>query len=158
MLIGLGLFKFPKINDPEKGKETTEHISEHLAYKLGDLIGTLADEKQEMNLNMQAILSNDINVIWKNVNTLCTVEKLTDGDKWGIRIKDESTEKFLKNDIVIWANDCSESYSLDFEVILNKKHESIYKEMNPVVNVLKEQGLVTEVEDFIEKFNVLLHY
>lgn len=35
----IGLFKFPKINDPEKGKETTEHISEHLAYKLGDLLG-----------------------------------------------------------------------------------------------------------------------
>lgn len=34
----IGLFKFPKI-DPESNKETTEHISEHLAYKIGTLLG-----------------------------------------------------------------------------------------------------------------------
>ena len=30
----IGLFKFPKI-DPVSQKETTEHISEHLAYRIG---------------------------------------------------------------------------------------------------------------------------
>lgn len=34
----IGLFKYPKI-DPEDGKETTEHVSEHLAHQLGELIG-----------------------------------------------------------------------------------------------------------------------
>ncbi len=34
----IGLFKFPKIN-PADNKETTEHISEHLAYKLGEVVG-----------------------------------------------------------------------------------------------------------------------
>ena len=34
----IGLFKFPKI-DPADEKETTEHISEHLAYKIGETIG-----------------------------------------------------------------------------------------------------------------------
>ena len=34
----IGLFKFPKI-DPVDNKETTEHISEHLAHKIGELIG-----------------------------------------------------------------------------------------------------------------------
>lgn len=33
----IGLFKFPKI-DPETNKETTEHISEHLAYKIGKIL------------------------------------------------------------------------------------------------------------------------
>ena len=34
----IGLFKFPKI-DPVDNKETTEHISEHLAHKIGEVIG-----------------------------------------------------------------------------------------------------------------------
>lgn len=34
----VGLFKFPKIN-PSDNKETTEHISEHLAHKIGNIIG-----------------------------------------------------------------------------------------------------------------------
>lgn len=34
----IGLFKFPKI-DPAVNKETTEHISEHLAYLLGQKLG-----------------------------------------------------------------------------------------------------------------------
>ena len=34
----IGLFKFPKIN-PSNNKETTEHISEHLAHKIGNIIG-----------------------------------------------------------------------------------------------------------------------
>lgn len=34
----IGLFKFPKIN-PSNNKETTEHISEHLAHKIGNVIG-----------------------------------------------------------------------------------------------------------------------
>lgn len=34
----IGLFKFPKIN-PAGDKETTEHISEHLAYKIGQVLG-----------------------------------------------------------------------------------------------------------------------
>lgn len=34
----IGLFKFPKI-DPSSNHETTEHISEHLAYKLGECLG-----------------------------------------------------------------------------------------------------------------------
>ena len=34
----MGLFKFPKIN-PSDNKETTEHISEHLAYKIGKVLG-----------------------------------------------------------------------------------------------------------------------
>lgn len=33
----IGLFKYPKI-DPEDGKETTEHISEHLAHQLGEIL------------------------------------------------------------------------------------------------------------------------
>ena len=33
----IGLFKFPKI-DPVSQKETTEHISEHLAYKIGTIL------------------------------------------------------------------------------------------------------------------------
>ena len=33
----IGLFKYPKI-DPEDGKETTEHISEHLAHQLGEML------------------------------------------------------------------------------------------------------------------------
>lgn len=33
----IGLFKYPKI-DPEDGKETTEHISEHLAHQLGKIL------------------------------------------------------------------------------------------------------------------------
>ncbi len=33
----IGLFKFPKI-DPSDQKETTEHISEHLAYQLGKVL------------------------------------------------------------------------------------------------------------------------
>ena len=36
----IGLFKFPKI-DPVDGKETTEHVSEHLAHKIGETIGVL---------------------------------------------------------------------------------------------------------------------
>ncbi|MBO5376985.1 MAG: protein kinase [Ruminiclostridium sp.] len=36
----IGLFKFPKI-DPVDNKETTEHISEHLAHKIGETIGVL---------------------------------------------------------------------------------------------------------------------
>jgi hypothetical protein len=36
----IGLFKFPKI-DPVDNKETTEHISEHLAHKIGEIIGVL---------------------------------------------------------------------------------------------------------------------
>ena len=36
----IGLFKFPKI-DPVDNKETTEHISEHLAHKIGEEIGVL---------------------------------------------------------------------------------------------------------------------
>ncbi|MBQ4601991.1 MAG: protein kinase [Clostridia bacterium] len=36
----IGLFKFPKI-DPIDKKETTEHISEHLAYRIGETIGVL---------------------------------------------------------------------------------------------------------------------
>lgn len=35
----IGLFKFPKIIDSENNQETTEHVSEHLAYKLGELLG-----------------------------------------------------------------------------------------------------------------------
>lgn len=35
----IGLFKFPKIIDSDKNQETTEHVSEHLAYKLGELLG-----------------------------------------------------------------------------------------------------------------------
>ena len=34
----IGLFKFPKI-DPVDKKETTEHVSEHLAYKIGQVLG-----------------------------------------------------------------------------------------------------------------------
>ena len=34
----IGLFKFPKIN-PSSNKETTEHISEHLAHKIGNVVG-----------------------------------------------------------------------------------------------------------------------
>ena len=34
----IGLFKFPKI-DPVDNEETTEHISEHLAYKIGEVLG-----------------------------------------------------------------------------------------------------------------------
>jgi len=34
----IGLFKFPKVN-PSSNKETTEHISEHLAHKIGNVIG-----------------------------------------------------------------------------------------------------------------------
>lgn len=34
----IGLFKFPKI-DPTTLQETTEHISEHLAHQLGDVLG-----------------------------------------------------------------------------------------------------------------------
>ncbi len=34
----IGLFKFPKIN-PSDNNETTEHISEHLAHKIGNIIG-----------------------------------------------------------------------------------------------------------------------
>lgn len=34
----IGLFKFPKIN-PSDNKVTTEHISEHLAHKIGNIIG-----------------------------------------------------------------------------------------------------------------------
>lgn len=34
----IGLFKFPKI-DPEVQRETTEHISEHLAHKIGVILG-----------------------------------------------------------------------------------------------------------------------
>lgn len=34
----IGLFKFPKI-DPVTQAETTEHISEHLAHQLGELLG-----------------------------------------------------------------------------------------------------------------------
>lgn len=34
----IGLFKYPKI-DPEDQKETTEHISEHLAHQLGNILG-----------------------------------------------------------------------------------------------------------------------
>jgi hypothetical protein len=34
----IGLFKFPKIN-PADQKETTEHISEHLAYQIGKILG-----------------------------------------------------------------------------------------------------------------------
>lgn len=33
-----GLFKYPKM-DPKDGQETTEHISEHLAHQLGELLG-----------------------------------------------------------------------------------------------------------------------
>lgn len=33
----IGLFKFPKI-DPVDQKETTEHISEHLAHQLGRVL------------------------------------------------------------------------------------------------------------------------
>ena len=33
----IGLFKFPKI-DPQDQKETTEHISEHLAHQLGNIL------------------------------------------------------------------------------------------------------------------------
>lgn len=33
----IGLFKFPKI-DPHDNKETTEHVSEHLAYQLGKIL------------------------------------------------------------------------------------------------------------------------
>ena len=33
----IGLFKYPKI-DPEDGKETTEHVSEHLAHQLGEIL------------------------------------------------------------------------------------------------------------------------
>ena len=33
----IGLFKFPKI-DPNDNKETTEHVSEHLSYKLGKIL------------------------------------------------------------------------------------------------------------------------
>lgn len=36
----IGLFKFPKI-DPVDNKETTEHVSEHLAHKIGETIGVL---------------------------------------------------------------------------------------------------------------------
>lgn len=36
----IGLFKFPKI-DPVDNKETTEHISEHLAHKIGEIIGVV---------------------------------------------------------------------------------------------------------------------
>ena len=35
----IGLFKFPKIIDSDNNQETTEHVSEHLAYKLGELLG-----------------------------------------------------------------------------------------------------------------------
>lgn len=34
----IGLFKFPKIN-PSNNKETTEHVSEHLAHKIGNAVG-----------------------------------------------------------------------------------------------------------------------
>ena len=34
----IGLFKYPKI-DPVDNKETTEHVSEHLAYRLGKTLG-----------------------------------------------------------------------------------------------------------------------
>ncbi len=34
----IGLFKFPKVN-PSDNKETTEHISEHLAHKIGNIVG-----------------------------------------------------------------------------------------------------------------------
>ena len=34
----IGLFKFPKI-DPTTSHETTEHISEHLAHRLGEVLG-----------------------------------------------------------------------------------------------------------------------
>lgn len=34
----IGLFKYPKIH-PEDQKETTEHISEHLAHQLGEILG-----------------------------------------------------------------------------------------------------------------------
>lgn len=34
----IGLFKFPKI-DPVTKRETTEHISEHLAHQLGNIVG-----------------------------------------------------------------------------------------------------------------------
>ena len=33
----IGLFKYPKI-DPTTQKETTEHISEHLAHQLGEIL------------------------------------------------------------------------------------------------------------------------
>lgn len=33
----IGLFKFPKI-DPTTQRETTEHVSEHLAHQLGKLL------------------------------------------------------------------------------------------------------------------------
>lgn len=39
----IGLFKFPKI-DPVDNKETTEHVSEHLAHKIGEIIGVLTAE------------------------------------------------------------------------------------------------------------------
>lgn len=34
----IGLFKFPKI-DPVDKKETTEHVSEHLAHRIGEVLG-----------------------------------------------------------------------------------------------------------------------
>ena len=34
----VGLFKYPK-TDPSTGRETTEHISEHLAHQIGNILG-----------------------------------------------------------------------------------------------------------------------
>jgi len=34
----IGLFKFPKIN-PETSTTTTEYVSEHLAHRIGEILG-----------------------------------------------------------------------------------------------------------------------
>lgn len=148
--------------------EVLERKSKKIQKSIGGLLGTLADEDQQMNLNMQVICLLDYKDEFKlsERKQYCNVEKVTDRENWGIKItdlkdkfKDEDKDiiNALAKEQVIWATDYVKTYRLEFEVSLYELHGLIYNQMKPVMDILNEQGLMLEEHEFIEKFNVLLY-
>lgn len=90
----LGLFKFPKV-DPECKKTTTEHISEHLAYRLG-LILNVEIAKPDIGVYNGRIGSMSYSVCGDNVALKEGIEfisgKFPDYD--AEKLLDKSTETY----------------------------------------------------------------
>lgn len=156
------IFEFPSY-------EISKHKNRAIQMSIGGLLGTLADSEQLMNVNLQAIWENKDLTYSKlfllREESMCTVEKVIDGSNWGIKIVDLNEKcnnkninalKVVPEDLIIWATDYSKTYNLDMEVVLSDLATDIYRSCKPVMNILKEQGLLSESEELVERFKLLL--
>lgn len=81
----IGLFKYPKI-DPVTGNVTSEHISEHLAYKIGNILGVKTAEVEIGTRNgrigcMSYCINNPHQSIIEGINFITRIYPSYDANK-----------------------------------------------------------------------------